>query len=142
MSFAGSAADALPHDTHRTCGWVGVWTGADIDLENDWGELEKIGLREMVCERMAAGLTFGHIHLHFLITSPADEDNAGGTRSLNRPWDMDSSAFPKSSASSTVKIQFDSRRRGYQLADTLPYSTPKIDYERVLQPFTFRLSRT
>jgi hypothetical protein len=55
---------------------------------------------------MAARLRLGQVQLHLLITSPADEpdfDNTGGTTPLNRSPDMDSSAFPKSSASSTVQ---------------------------------------
>jgi len=55
---------------------------------------------------MAARLRLGHVQLHLLITSPADKpdfDNTGGMAPLNRSLDVDSSAFPKSFALSTVK---------------------------------------
>jgi hypothetical protein len=79
-------------------------------LENDWEDSENIGRTEYsdgMRERMVARLRLGHVQLHLgFITSPADEadfDNAGGTMPLTGSSDVDSSAFPKSSASSTVK---------------------------------------
>ena len=55
---------------------------------------------------MTERLRLGHVQLQLLIAEPAykpDFDNAGGTMPLNRSSDVDSSTFPKSSASSTVK---------------------------------------
>ena len=85
----------------------------DVYLENDWEESEKIGLRDL--KRLGRGAREGgsdvgnlglrHIQLQ-TITSPAgdpDFDNTGGTMPLIRSSDVNSSAFPKSSASSTVK---------------------------------------
>ena len=78
----GSAAVVLP-PRYPPNVWAGVWTGADVDLENEWEELAKIRLRELkglgrgARERMAARVRLGHVQLQLLITLPADEPDFG-----------------------------------------------------------------
>ena len=104
----GSAADVLPHETHRTCGWVFGrvrmlicrMTGKNRRRLNRENGRDSDRTRE----RIAGRLRLGHVQLHLLITSPADEpdfDNTGGTMPLNRFSYVDLPAFPKSSASSS-----------------------------------------
>jgi hypothetical protein len=96
--------------------WVGVWTSADVDSENwtgkNWGgedwrlrlghELKRLGRgaredgREVDTSNPISSLPRPP-------TSPTLTIFTGGRMPLNRSLNVDSSAFPKSFAPSTVK---------------------------------------